>query len=139
MGTPLDDLKSAVKAAVVFGRDGKWEDFYATYARLFYSPEFPQNRNDDQRQALRLMIMTKGLPAPTSEAGVQAYQGAWYALNRLVGEEHDARDYELFGLVYLRLGAPDDAQKVFQAGLDLAHAKDDAELCGAFLRHLSNF
>lgn len=139
MSAPIDALKAAVKNAVALGRENNWEEFYATYAKLFYAPEFAQNRNEDQRQALRLMIMTKGLPAPSSQNGVQAYQGAWYALNRLVAEEHDARDYELFGLVYYRLGAEADAQKIFQAGLDIAHKKDDAELCGAFLRHLSLF
>lgn len=134
---PIDAIKSAVKSAVALAREGRWEDFYARYTQLFQSEAFAQNRSEDQRQALKLMILTKGLPPPTTEQGVQAYQAAWYALSRLIEQHHDPRDYELLGLVHLRLEDEDGARKVFQAGLELARTASDSDLCGAFLRHLS--
>jgi hypothetical protein len=136
-GAPIAVIKSAVKEAIALAREARWDEFYATYAQLFHTPAFAENREDDQRQALRLMIMTKGLPAPSTSAGVQAYQAAWYALTRLLNTHHDARDYELLGLTHLRLGDEEGARKLFQTGHEAAIAANDGELCGAFLRHLS--
>jgi len=136
---PVDALKSAVKQAIGLARESRWEEFYSVYGQLFADPAFATNRPEDQRQALKLMIMTKGLPAPTSQAGVHAYQSAWYALSRLVSELRQASDYELLGITHLRLGDEPGAQKVFQAGLEVAQAANDGDTCGIFLRHLANF
>lgn len=135
--TPLELIKNTVKAAVQYARASRWDDFYTTYAQLFGSPDFAAAAADDQRQALRLMISTKGLPPPTSQAGIQAYQAAWYVIHGLINKQPTPGDYELFGLTYLRLGAEQDAQKIFQTGLELAQQAKDSDLCGAFLRHLS--
>jgi hypothetical protein len=136
-GEPLALLKSAVKSAVALARESRWEEFYGVYAGLFADPSFSQNKTDDQRQALKLMIMTKGLPAPTTQQGIEAYQAAWHALSHLVGALHDPRDYELLGLTHLRLQDEAGAKKVFQQGLEVAQGGTDADLCGPFLRHLS--
>ena len=109
------------------------------YARLFQDPRFAENKTDDQRQALRLMILTKGLPPPATQAGISAYQSAWYVLTRLVSELKDPHDYELLGITHVRLSDGPGAHKIFQTGLELAQAANDADLCGSFLRHLSNF
>ncbi len=83
------------------------------------------------------MILTKGLPPPTSEPGVQAYQAAWYALTKLVADHRDPKDYELLGLTHLRLQDEDGARKVFRDGLEIAQGRNDGDQCGEFLRHLS--
>ena len=132
-------LKAAVKSAIGLARETRWDEFYSVYGQLFASPEFPQNKPEDQRQALKLMIMTKGLPAPTSQAGIYAYQSAWYALSRLVAEMRQPLDYELLGITHLRLGDEPGAQKVFLAGLEISQAANDGDTCGVFLRHLANF
>jgi hypothetical protein len=87
------------------------------------------------------MIMTKGLPAPSADrpVSIQAYQSAWYALQRLVADHQFALDYELLGLTHLRLGDEPGAKKVFEAGMQLAQAANDGDTCGVFLRHLANF
>ena len=130
-------LRSAVKSAIALARENKWEEFFGVYCSLFQDPSFMLNKSEDQRQALKLMIMTKGLPPPTSPPGVQAYQAAWYALSKLVADHSDPKDYELLGLTHLRLQDENGARKVFQAGLELAQNGNDADQCGAFLRHLS--
>ena len=138
-GGSVVELKAAVKSAVALARESKWDDFYVMYTQLFQSPAFAQNRPEDQRQALKLMIMTKGLPAASNPTSVQAYQAAWYALTRLVNQHRFALDYELLGVTHQRLGDEPGAKKVFQAGLETAQAANDGDTCGVFLRHLANF
>jgi hypothetical protein len=135
--TPGGVLKGAVKTAIGLAREQRWDDFFGVYAQLFAHATFAQNRPEDQRQALKLMIMTKGLPLPSSQPGVSAYQAAWYALTRLVAEHQDPHDYELLGLVHLRLSDEAGARAVFQKGLELAQVIDDSELCGQLLKHIS--
>lgn len=140
-GGPVIALKAAVKSAVALARESRWDDFYSVYTELFQSQGFGENKPEDRRQALKLMIMTKGLPAPSTEhpISIQAYQAAWYALQRLVTEHQYALDYELLGLTHLRLGDEPGAKKVFQAGMEIAQAANDGDTCGVFLRHLANF
>jgi hypothetical protein len=138
-GTPLVALKASVKSAVALAKESRWDEFYDVYTELFRSPAFADNRADDQRQALKLMIGTKGLPAPSTPQGVGAYQAAWYVLTRLVADEKRPTDYELLGLVHLRLGDEPGAKQVFQSGLEAAQAANDGDTCGVFLRHLANF
>jgi hypothetical protein len=135
----LAQLKAAVKSAIGLAREARWDEFYSVYGQLFANPNFGSNKAEDQRQALKLMIMTKGLPAPTTQAGIYAYQSAWYALSRLVAELRNPLDYELLGITHLRLGDEPGAKKVFQAGLEVAQAANDGDTCGVFLRHLANF
>jgi hypothetical protein len=134
---PVAIIKIAVKQAIGLARESRWDEFFTTYAQLFHAAEFAQNKDEDQRQALKLMIMTRGVPAPTSQAGVQAYQAAWYAITRLINANNDPRDYELLGLTHLRLGDEEGARKIFQTGHEAAIAANDGDLCGVYLRHLS--
>jgi len=136
---PVVALKAAVKSAIALARESRWDEFYSVYGPLFAAPTFAEDTPEDQRQALKLMIMTKGLPAPTTQAAIHAYQSAWYALSRLVAEFRHSRDYELLGLTHQRLGDEPGAKKVFQAGLEVAQAGNDGDTCGVFLRHLANF
>lgn len=136
---PVVALKETVKTAIAFAREQRWDEFYTAYGQLFAAASFATNRPEDQRQALKLMIMTKGLPAPATQPGILAYQSAWYALSRLVAEHRYPRDYELLALTHQRLGDEAGAKKVFQAGLEVSQAANDGDTCGVFLRHLASY
>src|SRR5688572_8075235 len=89
MSSAIETLKATVKEAVALAREQRWDEFYSAYARLFQDPDFANNKLEDQRQALKLMIMTKKVPAPTSAEGIAAYQAAWYVLHRLTTEHNE--------------------------------------------------
>jgi uncharacterized protein HemY len=55
----------------------------------------------------------------------------------LVQSGQEAEDYELLGLTHLRLGDLAGAKSVFEAGLAVAHGKNDAEWSGKLLKRLS--
>ena len=59
-----DELVQSVKNIVKLWRDGKLADAYAGYRNLFSAPDFGEHRPEDQRSALRLMVLAKGAPDP---------------------------------------------------------------------------
>ena len=136
--TPIEAVKQTAKAAAAFARESKWDEFFGAYTWLFQFPSFEQNKPEDQRQALKLMILTKGLPPPTTQHGVAAYQAAWYVLTRLMGEHQPTMlDYLLLGLTHLRLADEPGAKKLFDTGYAMAQDANDGDMCGEFLRYLS--
>ena len=69
-----DTLVQAIKALVALAKDGDMDGVYRGYRDLFAAAEFNQYRVDDQRQALRLMIMMKGAPTTPTPAMIEAHR-----------------------------------------------------------------
>ncbi|MGE0546993.1 MAG: hypothetical protein AB7O24_12985 [Kofleriaceae bacterium] len=90
-------LAATVKRIVGSARAGRTPEAYAAYAALFEDTHFAQQRPQDQRQVLRLMVMAKSPPPPTAPV-VHAYKSALARLQALVEESNDPADVEMIGL-----------------------------------------
>ena len=132
-----DFIVSSVKEAIHLSRQGKHDESFARYQALFEAAGFAAASAASRRQALKLMVTAQGVPDPLSSAAVAAFQSAWKAITLLVQSGQEAQDYDLLGLTHLRLGDLAGAKSVFEAGLAIAHGKNDAEWSGQLLKRLS--
>ncbi|HEY3450037.1 MAG TPA: hypothetical protein VGK67_27035 [Myxococcales bacterium] len=130
-------IVSSVKEAIHLSRQGKHDESLARYQALFDAPEFAAAAVASRRQALKLMVTTQGLPDPLSPTAVGAFQAAWKMLTVLVQGGQEPQDYELLGLAHQRLGDPAGAKSVFEAGLAIAHGRNDPEWSGKLLKRIS--
>ena len=128
---------SSVKEAIHLSRQGKHDESFARYQALFDAPEFATASVASRRQALKLMVTAQGVPDPLTPTAVTAFQSAWKMITALVQAGQEAQDYELLGLTHLRLGDPAGAKSVYEAGLAIAHGKNDAEWSGKLLKRIS--
>jgi hypothetical protein len=109
------ELIASVKRIVAFAKAGDTDTAYAGYRDLFSSPEFASYRPEDQRTALRLMVLAKVVASKRTPAMIEAHQSAIV----LVGNE-------------------DEARRVFRTGLALEREHNaQSDLCGAFLKRIS--
>jgi hypothetical protein len=130
-------LVKSVKDIAAASKAGQTEQAYLGYRDLFASDAFASYRVEDQRQALRLMIMAKGLPAAPTPAMHEAYQSAVRCLSRLVSLG-DAADHEMLGVCQVMLGDESAASATFRAGLAIERARDpQSKLCGALMKRVS--
>src|SRR5205814_6765111 len=97
----------ALKKIALLARQGKTSDAYREYGELFTSHPFAGYRLEDQRQALKLMLMAKE-PAPTDDV-LSAYAKAVTRLEAITAEASDPSDYELLGVGYVFLEKGDKA------------------------------
>jgi hypothetical protein len=130
-------LVKSVKDIAAASKAGETEKAYLGYRDLFASEAFATYRVEDQRQALRLMVMAKGLPALPTPAMRAAYESAVSCLSRLVSLG-DAADHELLGMCQVMLGDESGASATFRAGLAIERARDpQSSLCGALMKRVS--
>ena len=133
-----DALVQAVKDIVVLGKAGKIDESYAGYKKLFESPDFTKYRPEDQRQALRLMVLAKGAPKPATPTMVEAHRAAVAPLTALVSEHNDPADYEMLGVCHVMLGNEESASRIFRAGLALERERNaQSDLCGRLMTRVS--
>ena len=135
-----DELVQSVKNIVKLWRDGKLADAYAGYRNLFSAPDFGEHRPEDQRSALRLMVLAKGAPdpeRPTPEM-VEAHQIAVGHLTDLVSKFSDPADHEMLGVCHLVLGNPESASAILRAGLAIERSRNpQSDLCGSLMKRIS--
>ena len=132
-------LVTAIKNIVALAKAGKTDDSYTAYAELFASPAFVACSDADQRQALKLMVLSKGIPTFPGEAIVAAHRAAIGPLDALVAAHGEPSDYELLGLCHVRVGNETAARKSFQAGLDIERSRDpQSPLCGTLMKHVAS-
>jgi hypothetical protein len=132
-------LVAAVKNIVGLSKAGKSDEAYAGYLVLFGSSAFAAYSAPDQRQALKLMILAKGIAAFPAAPVVEAHRAAIAPLRALVAEHGEPADYELLGLCQARTGDESSAQVTFQAGLDLERARDpQSPLCGILMKRVAS-
>jgi hypothetical protein len=131
-------LRQAVKAIMALGKEGKLDEAYAGYKALFESPEFPSYRLEDQRQALKLMILAKGAPDKPTVAIIEAHAAATGPLQELVKAYNEPSDYELLGICYVVIGDDPSADRAFRTGLNIERVKNPgSDLCGALMKRIS--
>ncbi len=121
---PNEALVAAVKNIIGLAKAQKMDEAYAAYAELFTGALFPTLIPSEQRQALKLMILAKGIPTFPNPSIVKAHRAAMVPLRALVAEHDDAQDYELLGLCQVRTDDEAGARASFQKGLDLERARD---------------
>jgi hypothetical protein len=130
-------LVKSVKDIAAASKAGDAEGAYRGYRDLFASEAFATYRIEDQRQALRLMILAKGLPSVPTPAMSEAYRSAVSCLSRML-PQGEAADHELLGVCQVMLGDEAAASETFRAGLAIERARDpQSKLCGALMKRVS--
>jgi hypothetical protein len=136
---PNEALAAAVKNILVLAKAGKSDEAYAGYAALCASAAFATYSPADQRQALKLMILAKGIPAFPPPSIVEAHRAAIAPLQALVRAHGEPFDYQLLGICFTRTGDEASARASFQAGLDIERARDpQSPLCGSLMKYVAS-
>jgi len=118
-------------------QDGHLDEAFRQYAALFSSPAFSACPAEDQRQALRLMVLGKAPPSPSEEMRA-AHRAAVPALQALVVVHRDPADYEMLGMAYVGSDEPEKGSEIFKKALELERARDPgSDLCGNLMRRVS--
>lgn len=129
---------NAVKAIVALSKNGDVDGTYSAYRDLFGSADFAAYRPEDQRQALKLMILAKGAPATPPPSMVEAHRVALGPLTELVSAHGEPSDHELLGICHVVLGNEESASNIFKAGLAIERERDPSSvLCGALMKRVS--
>jgi hypothetical protein len=130
-------LVSAVKQIMQQQRGGDVDGAHQGYAQLYASAEFAANKPEDQRQALKLLLLAKrqGNPSPTL---IEAHRAAIPALTELVSTLNEPEDYEMLGLCHLLIGNEQAASNMFRQGLTLERERNPAsDLCGRLMTRVA--
>jgi hypothetical protein len=136
---PTEALVAAVKSIIALVKSGKMDESHVEYGKLFSSPEFATYPPNEQRQALKLMVLAKGLPTFPSAPIVAAHKAAVPPLKALIEAHDEPADYELIGLCQVRMGDEKAARVSFQKGLDLERARDpQSPLCGQLMKWVAS-
>jgi len=131
-------LSEAVKGIIARAKEGGLDAGYQGYRELFASPAFAGYRPEDQRLALRLMVLMKGAPQVPTAAMKDAHGVALGLLTGLVSAHAEPADHELLGLCHVVVGDEASAGAVFRAGLELERARDpQSKLCGTLMKRVS--
>jgi hypothetical protein len=115
-------LVAAVKKIVALAKAGKTDEAYQGYAELFVSDLFAECRLEDQRQALKLMVLPR-TPPPASPAVIEAHRAAIGPLQALVNASGEPSDYELLGVCQSLLELREAASSTFKAALAIERAR----------------
>jgi hypothetical protein len=130
-------LVQSIKQIVGWAKDGDVEGSFSGYRDLFSSAEFATYRVEDQRQALKLMILKPSPAAPTA-AFIDAHRAAIARLSEMVATGNEPADYELLGVCHVVLGNEESASNIFKAALAIERERDpSSRLCGALMKRVS--
>ena len=133
-----EQLATAIKRIMALAKAGNLDAAYDAYRALFESPEFLSYRAQDQRQALRLMVLAKGPPGQPTPAMIAAHRAAVVPLTELVSTESEPADHEMLGICHVLLGNEAAASAIFKAGLAIERERSpQSDLCGALMRRIS--
>ena len=131
-------LVAAIKHIVAVSRAGDLEQAYLGYRDLFAGPAFQGYRPEDQRQALRLMVLAKNAPRTATKAMIEAHQAAVPVLTELVSSHQEPGDHEMLGICHVILGHEDAASQIFRAGLNIERTRNPgSDLCGELMKRIS--
>jgi hypothetical protein len=132
------ELTQAVKRIIGLGKSGDLDAAYQAYRELFSSPSFTENRPEDQRTALRLMILAKGAPQRPTPAMIEAHRAAVAPLTELVSTLKEPADHEMLGVCHVVLGNDESASAIFRAGLAIERERSPgSDLCGELMKRIS--
>jgi hypothetical protein len=131
-------LVRAVKEIMALSKTGDADGAFRGYRDLFSSDEFATYRPEDQRQALKLMVLAKGGPHEATVACIEAHRAALTPLTELVSSHGEPADHELLGVCHVVLGNEAAASDIFKAGLAIERERDaSSALCGALMKRVS--
>jgi len=133
-----EQLVASLKKIMTLSKNGRVGEAYHEYESLFSSAAFAAFRPEDQRQALRLMILAKAHPDDMTEVR-QAHRAALIRIKALVEKTGgEPADQELLGVAHLYLGDPKAATAAFEMGLELERNKNpQSDLVATFMRRVS--
>ncbi len=133
-----DDLVKQVKAIVSAARTGNLDVAYAGYLALFSDPGFLEQRPEDQRQALKLMVHAKVQVREPTPAMIEAHRAAVMPLTELVSRYGEPGDHELLGTCHVLLGNLQSASNIYRAGLATERERNPgSDLCGELMKKIS--
>lgn len=137
-GQPRNEaLIAALKKIVKLSKAGRAGEAYQEYATLFTSDTFAGYRAEEQRQALKLMVLSKAHPAEKDKV-LAAHKAAITRLKALLEAAPDAADHELLGVAQLYLGDDKAARAAFEAGLEIERSKNpQSDLVQSLTRRVS--
>jgi hypothetical protein len=131
-----ETLVQAIKA--IRAKDGDLDAVYRGYRDLFVTPAFLGYRVEDQRQALRLMVMMKGAPSKPTPAMIDAHRAAIVPLKQIVEVHLEPKDHELLGICHVAVGDEAIASAIFKAGLAIERQRSpQSDLCGTLMKRVS--
>jgi hypothetical protein len=131
-------LVQSIKDIVARAKEGDVDGSYHGYRELFSGAAFKTYRVEDQRQALKLMILKKGAPESPTAAMVEAHSAAIERLTELVSTHNEPSDYELLGVCHVVLGNEESASGIFKAALAIERERDPSStLCGTLMKRVS--
>lgn len=137
-GMSKEALVTAVKQIIALSKEGKSDEAYSAYRDLFSDPAFGKHRPEDQRQALKLMVLAKSAPSKRTPMMIEAHTAAIPPLTELVSQHSEPADFEMLGMCRVLLGQEDAAMAVFKAGLTIERERSPgSDLCGALMRRVS--
>jgi hypothetical protein len=133
-----EELVASVKRVVALARNGNLDEAYNGYRDIFGNPSFMGYRAEDQRQALRLMVLAKNAPRTPTPAMLEAHRAAIPALTELVSVHQEPADHEMLGICHLLLGHEESASAIFRAGLAIERERSPgSDLCGELMKRIS--
>ena len=131
-------LVSTVKTAVSLSRAGKHDEAFTAYATLYASAGFMDNRPEDQRQALKLLILAKRPGMKVTEPLLAAHRAALEPLTEMVSRHNEPEDYEMLGACHALLGNESNAAAIFKQGITIERGRNaGSDLCGSMMTRLS--
>jgi hypothetical protein len=131
-------LVAALKRIMAQARSGNLDEAYLGYRDIFGGADFITHRPEDQRQALRLMVLAKNAPRTPTPAMIEAHRAALPALTELVSLYQEPADHEMLGICHLLLGHEQSASTIFRAGLALERERSPgSDLCGELMKRIS--
>jgi hypothetical protein len=133
-----EQLATSVKRIAALWKTGNVDAVYDAYRALFESQEFLSYRPQDQRQALRLMVLAKSPQGRPGPAMIEAHRAALVPLTELVSTDSEPADHEMLGICHVLLGNEAAASAIFKAGLAIERERSpQSDLCGALMRRIS--
>jgi hypothetical protein len=133
-----EQLVATIKKIATQARSGQVDEAHKGYRELFGSPTFMTYKPEEQRQALKLMILVKRPESKVTPSIVDAHRAAVGPLTDLVSRFGEAADHEMLGICHVLLGNLDSAAAIFKAGLQIERAKNaGSDLCGSLMTRLS--
>ncbi len=135
--TEKEQLLRALGAIFALAKGGRVEEAYREYGALCSSPAFADQSPDEQRQALKLLVVLT-VPAVPSDAMRDAHRAALDRASALVERIGDPGDYELMGLCQMALNESKAGGETFRKALEIEIARNpQSELCARLKRHVS--
>lgn len=117
------ELVAALKKIASLARSGRTDEGYREYAALFSSSSFASYRPEEQRQALKLMVLAKSPPAKSAVV-IDAYRAARARLEALTKASSEPVDLEMLGATHVMCDDPQAANGAFARALEIERARD---------------